>query len=243
LGQKKDPHQTLERLERWSGRATLWILFGIFVEIGSVIWFPHDHWERFWAVVANAAIGIGLIVEYVVIGRAIVATREAEAESNQKVAEAEARASEANQKAQEAALELAKFRSPRTFTRDQMYRVAEMVKPYAGMQFAGATTGRDPEYLGFLQFIEMALKLADWQEIDWHTSPGVTRSVGRTTIGTTVSVSNVLVTFPLRGSGSQLEDAAIKLTEALTQEGFVAQAGVAHGSDSLVIQVMVGPKT
>ena len=161
---------------------------------------------------------------------------------DKQLAQYEARTAEANQRAQEAALELARYRQPRVFTRDQMYRIAEKLKPFAGMQFAGATVGRDPEILGFLQHIETTLTLAEWREIDWHSSQGITRSAGRTTIGTNVSVSNVLVTFPLNNSPKSVEAAATALAEALIAEGFAAKAGL-DMSNTGIVHVMVGPKT
>src|SRR5258708_1040291 len=84
LGQRKnDPHQRLEELERWSGRATLLIFFGIVVEIATLLYFPHDSAERIVSISANALIGVGLIVEYVVILRAITAGGEAQRESDE----------------------------------------------------------------------------------------------------------------------------------------------------------------
>jgi hypothetical protein len=114
LGQKKnDPHQRLESLERWSRRAKLWILLGIVIELGALIWFSHGWWERLWGITANVLIGVGLAAEYVVIGRAIIAGREAQQESDERVATAEARGAEANAKARAAELQLERLKHPR----------------------------------------------------------------------------------------------------------------------------------
>ncbi len=87
-----DPNERLDELERWSARATLWILFGILAEI-VLIWVPLPNiWQKVGETSANALIGIGLIVEYFVIGRAIIATGKAKQLSDQQVAEANARA-------------------------------------------------------------------------------------------------------------------------------------------------------
>lgn len=92
LGHKKnDPHQKLESLERWSARATLLILLGIIIEIGSLLWFPHDPAERLVAVIADALIGVGLAVEYIVILQAVVASGEATRLSDEKIAESTSR--------------------------------------------------------------------------------------------------------------------------------------------------------
>jgi hypothetical protein len=106
IGQRKnDPHQTLESLERWSARATLLILFGILFEIFLLFWFPHDKWERLWSAVADVFIGFGLVVEYIVILRAIVASGDADRQSNEKIFEAKQRAAKAELATAEAKLE------------------------------------------------------------------------------------------------------------------------------------------
>lgn len=96
LGQRKnDPHARLEALERWSARATLLILIGILVDIALALTFTREFWERIGSIAANAFIGIGLIVEYIVIGRAVIAGGEAQRLSDEKIAESNARAKEA----------------------------------------------------------------------------------------------------------------------------------------------------
>jgi hypothetical protein len=122
-----------------------------------------------------------------------------------------------------------------------VYRIAEKLKPYAGTQFAGATSGRDPEFLTFLQFIENSLMLADWQEINWHISQGITRVAGRTTIGVDVSVSNVLITFPMSAQGGAMAMAGAALADGLSVEGFVAKAGL-DARNTGAIHLMIGPK-
>jgi biopolymer transport protein ExbD len=172
LGQKKDPHQTLENLERRSGRATLWILLGILVEIATILWFRHEFWEGLWSIIANAAIGFGLIVGYVVIGRAIIATRELDAESNEKVAAAEARASEANQKAQEAALELERLRkklTPREITESQFDILVQKAALFPSTPFfVSADPGAEYAFVG--RIIEL-LQRAGWKWMGYAVSP------------------------------------------------------------------------
>ena len=56
--------------------------------------------ERLGATAANVLIAVGLAIEYFVILTAIVASGEANRESDEKVAEANERAAEANQKAE-----------------------------------------------------------------------------------------------------------------------------------------------
>ena len=107
---------------------------------------------------------------------------------DKQLAQLEARAAEANQKAQEAALELATFRQSRMLTPEEIGRIAEKLKPYAGTHFIGATAGRDPEFIAYLQSIESALVLANWQALDWPFPNGAYRGKGRTTIGGIVPI-------------------------------------------------------
>jgi hypothetical protein len=120
LGQrKKDAHQRLEELERWSARATLLIFFGIVVDIATVLYVPHERAEIAGSLIANGLIGVGLIVEYIVILRAITASGEAQREADVRVGIAEKQAAEANARAAGALLELARLEkkmAPRVIT-------------------------------------------------------------------------------------------------------------------------------
>jgi hypothetical protein len=156
---KKDPHQRLESLERWSARATIWILIGILVEIGAQLWFPHDPWERLWGIVANGAIGIGLAVEYVVIGRAIIAGREAQTESDEKIAASEARAGEAQ-------LETEKLKAQfawRFLPLAQISALTAELRKSSGSSIVIEYIGNDPEALYFAKQFWAAFRLAKWK--------------------------------------------------------------------------------
>jgi hypothetical protein len=165
-----------------------------------------------------------------------------------------ARTAEANQKAQKAALGLARFRSPRSLSRDELYRIAEKMKPFAPMVFEASVNPGDPEYVGCLQFIELALQLAEWEEISWSREPSRMRGMtGLPSIGIGSSVSNVAVFFlvdprlDVSGPGKNA-DAAFALAETLTAEGIVAEARAwlareaPPGATQPRIQIHVGPK-
>jgi hypothetical protein len=120
LGQKiKDPNKALKNFERISADATLWIFFGIVLEIGILIlvWFCNgkNGWEIFGSITANALIGYGLIREYVVLLRAMIATGAIKRQSDRKVAEANDRAA----KADLARVELEKQLAPRMLNQEQ----------------------------------------------------------------------------------------------------------------------------
>jgi hypothetical protein len=182
LGHKKnDPHARLGALERWSARATLFILAGIVLDMVLVFAFTQGSWERAGAIVANALIGIGLIVEYVVIGRAIVAGGEAQRLSDERVAaaearaaEANARAAEANQKAEEERLARVKFESERAWrslTREQHEEMAAALRKFTGQKFHMLTYREDRECDRFAYQIVMTLELAGWSQDSHSTDP------------------------------------------------------------------------
>jgi hypothetical protein len=147
---KSDPHQRLAELERWSANATLLIFFGILIEIVLLLYFPHDPTEKIGTVVANALIGAGLIVEYVVILRAIVASGAAQRASDEKVALAEARAAEANRSAEEekhARLKLEAHLAPRSLTEEQFNILQRLRGKIAAVNVA-MEVGLEPTWLG-----------------------------------------------------------------------------------------------
>lgn len=111
LGQKKKAaRDRLDDLERWSGRATLIILAGVVAEIAYEFAVPHTLKERLWTTSANALIVVGLAIEYVCILRAIVASGEAQIESDLRVAEVNRLAGEAIERAAKAELEAEQIR-------------------------------------------------------------------------------------------------------------------------------------
>lgn len=91
-----DAREKLDALELWSGRATLIILAGIVIDVGIIWIWPHEsRWETIWALTANVLIGAGLVIEYIVILRAIVASGDVQRDSDEKVAAAVERAAAA----------------------------------------------------------------------------------------------------------------------------------------------------
>jgi hypothetical protein len=101
IGSQTDqsPAKRLEKAERRSGNATLAILGGIFLDIVVLLLFPDEKsiWEIALGIVANAAIGIGLVVEYDSIRKTIVASGELQRDSDAKLKAAMDRASKAQE--------------------------------------------------------------------------------------------------------------------------------------------------
>jgi hypothetical protein len=113
-----------------------------------LFWFAHGWWERFWGIVANVLIGVGLAAEYVVIGRAIIAGREAQQESDERVGAAEAQSAEANARAAEALAEQArilKMVSGRRISPEQHGKLVASLRGHETMDVIVAWAQGDPE--------------------------------------------------------------------------------------------------
>jgi hypothetical protein len=143
LGQKNDPHQRLDTLERVSGWGTLIILAGIALEIWMFFALdPHDPRERAGALIANCLIAVGLIMEYVAIRLTIVASGEAKAESDQKISEANARTATVSAETEQLRrdnLELEAQIQPRRLTPKQRSSIAAALKPFVGRRVVVAS--------------------------------------------------------------------------------------------------------
>lgn len=245
MGHKKsDPHARLDALERWSARATLLILAGIILDIVLIFTFPHGLWEGAGAIAANALIGLGLIVEYVVIGRAIIAGGEAQRLSDERVAAADARAAGANARALEAQLALEKFRAPREFSKEQQDQLVESFRPHRGTKFDVAVPMSDAEAATLATLIESTLEQAEWQQVDWqYPVPSLlfTRK-GKRDWGVTTSTNIYVDVHP--ESAQKLSAAAAILAIALESLGISAKPTVdpSDSSNTDAVHIRVGKK-
>lgn len=100
-----DPTAALESLERWSFGATIVILLGIVLEGWNTLYFwnpTETVGDILSKLIADALIGIGLLVEAICIVRAIFTTRREKQESDEKVSAANERAANAQKEAAEA---------------------------------------------------------------------------------------------------------------------------------------------
>lgn len=230
-----DPHKKLELLEGWSGRATLLILFGITVEIVALLWFPHNPWERFWGIIANALIGVGLAAEYVIIGQTIVASAEAQTKSDAKLAEALDRATRAE-------TALMQFRKPRrSLLEPHIEQLSEELTEFAGTKFDVGFGSGDGEQADFCWDIEELLAGAGWDQQHWTGSSEWINDRGRFhPLAGAVSAANVEIHFAQ--DLLALRPAARAFASALKRIGIEAK-GVHVRAASDVIHILIGPKT
>jgi hypothetical protein len=197
-------------------------------------------WVRFGQLIAVFLVAIGVVAEFAgeylsrSLERPIEAAREErlatlanEATSARAaIAEANARAAQGNQKAQEASLELAKFKAPRELTQEQREQIVGELKQFPGTEYDIAISSIDPEILGFVDIIEPILLAAGWVPLDWAgpgTAQVLRRSGLRPIINVSASVTNVMIGVHVNQPPKFLESARV-LSAALMAAGVAASA-------------------
>jgi hypothetical protein len=163
------------------------------------------------------------------------------------IAGANERAAEATKKAQEASLELAKFKAPRALTQEQRGRIADKLKQFSGTEYDIAISENDPEILDFVSLVEIVLSTAEWTELDWKgTGEGLIRGRGKPIIRLGASVKNVVIGVN-ENQPRKLMESAQALSDALMVEDIEATAGwhTPHEMSSTnpnAIHILIGRK-
>lgn len=201
--------------------------------------------ETIGSMSANLLIGIGLAAEYFVILQAIIATREENRLSEERVAEAGKAAAQANERASKADLELARLKAPRILWLEQQSSIIETILPFAGTIFDVGTIQGDLEVFRFEQQLEYVLERAGWKQIDWIGGALVMKQSGSPTLGM-VTASDVTVgAYPEKAT--TLGVAAARLADALNAVGILAhtepvgEAFINKNRDA--VHIVIGRKT
>jgi hypothetical protein len=152
------------------------------------------------------------------------------------------RAAHAEERAAQASLELAKFKTPRNLSPEQQTRISEKLKAFAGKQFDVALI-LEPEPEGLLPQIEDALKSAGWLELDWEGPEIVYKRGSRPSAGIITESGVIIQMHPERVT--VLSPAAQALASALDAEGVSAKAEPGLGvinTNSKAIHILIGKK-
>lgn len=237
-----DPQRAIESLERTSASATLWILAGIVVEAVALFMFDHSRLEVVVGMIANGAIGLGLIVEYVVIGRVIDATKEAERESNERIANIEESAAEANARAAEAKahsdelnLQLMKLTSPRFIGTQALADALGGSKKPTGVQVVYIRDCSDCFILAHC--IVQGLSIADWPVYAPQSVFQVEVTAGRPFGMFGVHLEAKSIDFN-PGDGSALSRLTSALSKQVGNITFAPSKDLPEGA----IRILIGPK-
>jgi hypothetical protein len=193
------------------------LIAGLIIELGAgVFWYRGI--ETIVGTAATLLIVIGVWGEIFFGQKARIA-------GDKQLAQFEARAAEANQRAQEAALELARLTTPRTISTEQKQRLIEAVQPFAGTPFV-LLLQPEPEPLALMEEICGALVDAGWTWLSWPSPIAFVRpgkpSVGMIT-GTGVRVQLASSKKP------EWEGPVLALANALAAVGL--EDVLAHESD------------
>jgi hypothetical protein len=122
--------------------------------------FAHNisRWEKAGLVLANAAIGIGLAIEYVCIRKTVAASATLQRDSDERIAAASARAEEAR-------LETERLKSQfawRNLPVDTMARLAAALREHPQASVAISHWANDPESLNLAMLIGAVFRLVRW---------------------------------------------------------------------------------
>lgn len=225
------------------------IVVGLVIEVILAIAFRSDKsFIENWApVLADCLIALGVYCE-IHFGRKVkTAAEELQRLSDEKIAETEARASEANQKAQEASLELAKFRAPRILAGQQMVRAAEKLKQFSGTEYDVALHSNDPELMAFLFFLEFTLLKAGWKALSWPAPVAMVTTLQGTQAAVGISVANMIAGIHLE-QDLVLRPAAQCLVDELVGVGIHAMVAPMPVSpwmsaNTTAIHILIGRKS
>lgn len=160
--------------------------------------------------------------------------------------EKDLRIAEANERANTASLELAKFKSPRSLSAEQISLLVSAMGKFGNIQFDGAVGPvNDPEPMVFFDQIAKGLSAAGWRQIAWQ-APNImilTRSNGTPNLGG-VSVTNVIIDIHPNNAPS-LWLAAQTLAATLTEAGIaaIAEQGAGNGNtNEEAVHILIGRK-
>ena len=234
--------KTLNNLQATYSVVTFLVVCGIIFNIYSFSWLFHDGWGKFIAVMANATIGLSLIIQYQVIAMAILASSQTKAHSDETVALANERASLAEARAAEATLELLKLKVARSLTSQQVEEVSRKIQGHAGTPYVLSVCS-DPEAICLLQQVDSALRTGGWSP--QHPKTGhITglRLPGKPTIrSATVKGSWILIPAV---NETKWREAATTLAKTLNDVGFPIEAVAVDVStaEQHALNIVIGKK-
>jgi hypothetical protein len=143
---------------------------------------------------------------------------------DKQLAEYEARTAEANQKAQEAALALARLTAPRVISEEHVAAIIEATSPFAGTPFI-LLIQPDPEPMELMNQVSDALVAAGWNWLPWSQAIAFLRP-GKQPVGM------------MTGSGICLQIASSQTADWQAPTLALANALAAAGLEDVAAQAM-----
>jgi hypothetical protein len=149
--------------------------------------------------------------------------------------------SEARERADEAELELAKLKTPRTLTGEAQRRVAAKVQRFAGQEFAGQVAPGSDDARPLWEALAKTLAAAGWVRM-----PPIGLAVGDPPAGVPLVPNSGVTVFVAASRANEFAPIAQLLAAALMAEGIIAGVSASAGPQMeqrpAVIVVEVGRK-
>jgi hypothetical protein len=161
------------------------------------------------------------------------------ARANEEISKANMGAAEATARALEAQVALEKLRTPRALDANKQSRIAEKIKPFAGVPFDVALQP-DPEPIGLLSQIISALEAGGWKQRNWSNSTGVIFNGPNGREAGILYVEGLHVEFS--ETKPEWEAPVLALIRALAAEGVEVKGTRATKANSDAIHVIIGRK-
>ena len=137
-----------------------------------------------------------------------------QAEANVQIEQANAKAAEANAIAEQARLELARTRQPRTIPPEHRQGFIERLAKHKGQPYELAGAGLDPETMSFLTELVILLNAAGWDQLNSQVGGGVSAFISGKVIGEPVAADvGVTVLIWQKGAGETGEESSSRFAK------------------------------
>jgi hypothetical protein len=216
--------KSIESCERWEWFGGGLVFFGVAAAVAIAAIHPkYDSFLEQWgSAIADGLVAVGVAIEIKFGQMAGLRQSELRRRSDDKVAEA-------NERATKAQLELAKYRAWRRLEKSAFASVVETMTPFAGTPYTLAVSILEPEISELMFQIDLALKVARLEHQGWPQTRVVRFPTGDNAvspgIGVGVNVRDVTITWELEpGVPPTLARIGQALSTALNSVGIVAGA-------------------
>jgi hypothetical protein len=131
---------------------------------------------------------------------------------------------EARERANDAELELARLKTPRTLGPDAQRRVAAQLRQFAGQEFAGQVAPGSEDARGLWEALDAALAAAEWIRVAPYGF-----AIGNPPAGIPLAPNSGVTVFVAASRANELAPIAHALAGALTAEGIIAGVSASAG--------------
>jgi hypothetical protein len=131
---------------------------------------------------------------------------------------------EARERANDAELELARLKTPRTLAPDAQRRLAAQLRQFAGQEFAGQVAPGSDDARGLWETLDPALAAAEWVRVAPYGF-----AIGNPPAGVPLAPNSGVTVFVAASRANALAPIAHALAGALTAEGIIAGVSASAG--------------